>query len=50
MASHFLSINRGVEDFRYNGFTTGTSSAAGDTFEFTKKDVHNAKAFERFSR
>jgi hypothetical protein len=57
MASHFVSINQGVEGTKYADFTTGAASVATDTFEFrvldgagvTKKDVVLAlEAFERF--
>lgn len=58
MAQQYVSINIGKDGFKMSEFTTGTSSTAGDDFEFrfndaatgiTKKDVHNAiKAIERF--
>lgn len=57
MASHYVSLARGVQGFAYNDFTTGTSSTGGDGIELrvldgaslTKKDVIIAlEAFERF--
>jgi hypothetical protein len=57
MASHFVSLARGEEGFKYSDFTTGTSSAATDLFEFrildgvtpTKTEVNKAlEGFERF--
>jgi hypothetical protein len=57
MADHYVSLNRGVQGFKYSDFTTGTSTTAGDGIElrvldgasFTKKDVLVAlEAFERF--
>jgi hypothetical protein len=57
MASHYVSLKRGVEGSLYSDFTTGTSSAATDLFELrildgvtpTKVEVHKAiEAFERF--
>lgn len=57
MASHYVSLARGVEGTKYSDFTTGTSSTAGDLFEFrvldgvtpTKVEVLKAiEAFERF--
>ena len=57
MASHYVSLARGVEGTKYSDFTTGTSSAATDLFELrildgvtpTKVEVHKAiEAFERF--
>lgn len=57
MADHYVSLNRGVEGFKYSDFTTGTSSTAGDAIELrvldgaslTKKDVKVAlEALERF--
>jgi len=57
MADHFIALNRGVEGFKQNDFTTGTSSSAASGIElrildgegWTKKDVHNAiEAFMRF--
>jgi hypothetical protein len=56
MASHFVSLKRGVEGTLYSDFTTGTS-ATTDQFEFrvldgvtpTKVEVIKAlEAFERF--
>jgi hypothetical protein len=57
MASHYISLARGEEGMKASDFTTGTSSAATDLFEFrvldgvtpTKVEVHKAiEAFERF--
>jgi hypothetical protein len=57
MASHFVSLKRGVEGSKYSDFTTGTSTTATDLFEFrildgvtpTKVEVLKAiEAFERF--
>lgn len=56
MADHFVSLTRGEQGFKYNDFTTGTSTTAGDTIELrvtdttmTIKDVVLAlEAFERF--
>lgn len=57
MASHFVSLKRGVEGTKSSDFTTGTSSAATDLFELrildgvtpTKTEVDKAlEAFERF--
>lgn len=57
MADHYVSLNRGVEGFKYSDFTTGTSSTATDKIELrvldgaglTKVDVIKAlEAFERF--
>lgn len=57
MASHYVSLTRGKEGSAYSDFTTGTSSAATDLFEFrvldgvtpTKVEVMKAlEAFERF--
>jgi hypothetical protein len=56
MASHFVSLKRGVEGFGYSDFTTGTSSAATDLFEFrildgvTPDRVEIIKAIEAFER
>ena len=56
MASHFVSLARGEEGFKYSDFTTGTSSAATDLFEFrildgvTPKKVEILKALEAFER
>jgi hypothetical protein len=56
MASHFVSLKRGVEGSKYSDFTTGTS-ATTDQFEFrvldgvtpTKVEINKAlEAFERF--
>lgn len=57
MASHYVSLNRGVQGEKYSDFTTGTSSTATDHVELrvldgaglTRKDVHLIiEAFERF--
>lgn len=57
MASHYVSLNRGITGFKSSDFTTGTSSAATDKIELrvldgaglTKVDVIKAlDAFERF--
>lgn len=57
MASHYLSINRGVQGVADSDFTYGTSSASTDDIELrtldgsglTVKDVILAlEAFERF--
>lgn len=57
MASHYVSINRGVNGTKSSDLTTGTASTAGDGVELrvldgaslTKKDVILAlEAFERF--
>lgn len=56
MADHFVSLTRGEQGFRFNDFTTGVATAAGDTIEvrvtdttMTVKDVIVAlEAFERF--
>jgi hypothetical protein len=57
MASHYISLNRGVSGFAQSDFTTGTSSAATDKVELrvldgaslTKLDVITIlEAFERF--
>lgn len=57
MASHYVSLARGVEGTKYSDFTTGTSSSASDLFEVrvldgvtpTKVEVMKAmEAFERF--
>ena len=58
MASHYVSLARGIEGEAYSDFTAGTSTSATDLFEFrvldgvtpTKKvEVLKAlKAFERF--
>lgn len=57
MADHYVSINRGIQGFKYSDFTTGTASTAGDGIELrvldgaslTKKDIKVAlEAFERF--
>lgn len=57
MASHYVSLNRGVEGSKYSDFTTGTSSASTDAVELrvldgaglTKLDVIKIlEAFEHF--
>lgn len=56
MASHYVSLTRGTEGSKYSDFTTGTSSAATDLFEFrildgvTPKKVEVLKALEAFER
>jgi len=56
MASHYVSLGRGEEGTKYNDFTTGTSSAATDLFEFrvldgvTPSRVEVIKALEAFER
>ena len=56
MASHYVSVARGVEGSKYSDFTTGTSSTAGDLFEFrvldgvTPKKVEVIKALEAIER
>lgn len=57
MASHFVSLNRGVTGTKYSDFTTGTSSTGTDQIELrvldgaslTKLDIIQAlESFERF--
>lgn len=57
MASHYVSLNQGVQGEKYSDYTTGTSSTGTDQIELrvldgaslTKKDVQIAlDAFERF--
>lgn len=57
MASHFVSLTRGLDGSKMSDFTTGTSSAATDLFELrildgvtpTRVEVIKAlKGFERF--
>jgi hypothetical protein len=57
MADHFIALNRGVQGFKQNDFTTGTASSAASGIElrildgagWTKNDAVNAlKAFQRF--
>ena len=57
MASHYVSLKRGVEGSKYSDFTTATTSTATDLFEFrildgvtpTKVEVLKPlEAFERF--
>lgn len=56
MANHYYSINRGVEGFKKDDITRGTSSVSGDDIELriadaaslTRLDVVKAlNAFER---
>lgn len=55
MASHFVSLKRGIEGTQYSDFTTGTS-ATTDQFEFRVLDgvtptrVEVIKALEAFER
>lgn len=55
MASHYVSLARGIEGFKYSDFTTGTS-ATTDQFEFrvldgvTPKKVEVQKALDAFKR
>lgn len=55
MASHFVSLKRGIEGSAYSDFTTGTS-ATTDQFEFRVLDgvtptrVEVIKALEAFER
>jgi hypothetical protein len=55
MASHYVSLKRGVEGTKYSDFTTGTS-ATTDQFEFRVLDgvtptrVECIKALEAFER
>lgn len=55
MASHFVSLKRGVEGSAYSDFSTGTS-ATTDQFEFRVLDgvtptrVEALKALEAFER
>lgn len=54
MASHYISLTRGTEGMKSSDFTTGTSSAATDLFEFrvldgvTPSRVEVLKALEAF--
>lgn len=56
MASHYVSLTRGTEGSAYADFTTGTSSASTDLFEFRVLDgvtptrVEVIKALEAFER
>lgn len=45
MASHYLSINKGVDGNSPSDFTTGTSSS-GQTFEFRYDDTLPVRAVE----
>lgn len=55
MASHYVSLARGIEGSKYSDFTVGTS-ATTDLFEFrvldgvTPKKVEVLKALEAFER
>lgn len=55
MASHFVSIKRGIEGSKYSDFTSGTA-ATTDQFEFRVLDgvtptrVECIKALEAFER
>lgn len=55
MASHYVSLARGIEGTKYSDFTTGTS-ATTDLFEFrvldgvTPKKVEVEKALDAFKR
>jgi hypothetical protein len=57
MASHFVSLNRGQDGFRYDQFVTGAASSANiglelrldDAAAYTRKDVvTQLQAFIRF--
>jgi hypothetical protein len=57
MASHYVSLNRGIDGFKGTDFTSGTSSTAADAIELrvldgaslTRLDVVKAiEAFERY--
>lgn len=56
MANHYVSLTRGKEGTGYSDFTTGTSSASTDLFEFRVLDgvtptrVEVIKALEAFER
>lgn len=56
MASHYVSLARGIEGTKYSDFTTGTSSTAGDLVELRVLDgvtptrVEIVKALEAFER
>ena len=56
MADHFVSLTRGTEGSKYSDFTTGTSSAATDLFEFrvldgvTPKKTEVIKALDALKR
>lgn len=56
MASHFVSLKRGIEGSKYSDYTTGTSTTAGDQFEFRVLDgvtptrVEVIKALEAIER
>jgi hypothetical protein len=56
MASHFVSLNRGLEGELYSDFTTGVATSGqvvelrlDDASNFTRVDIQKAlDAFERF--
>lgn len=56
MASHYVSVARGIEGTKYSDFTTGAATTAGDLFEFrvldgvTPKKVEVLKALEAIER
>lgn len=56
MANHYVSLARGIEGSKYSDYTTGTSSTAGDLFEFRVLDgvtptrVEVLKALEAIER
>lgn len=56
MASHYVSLARGIEGTKISDFTTGTSSSASDLFEFrvldgvTPKSVEITKALDAIER
>ena len=46
MADHYISGNRGMDVLQSKNFTTGTSSTAGDVFEFRILDGASVKKIE----
>jgi hypothetical protein len=56
MPSHYVSLTRGLDGSKMSDFTTGTSSAATDLFEFrvldgvTPTKVEVEKALDGFKR
>lgn len=56
MANHYVSLTRGKEGSAYSDYTTGTSSASTDLFEFRVLDgvtptrVEVIKALEAIER
>lgn len=56
MASHYVAITRGLDGFKMNDFTVGTSSAATALFELRVLDgvtptrVEVIKALDAFER